>query len=90
MSDIMGGFVELDQHKLSRDQLVMLGMREALEKWINELMAQAAMTEHPGIQHVLRTVSDKMTADRDAISVSLTRSAFMNKAGTFTSLKGVN
>ena len=82
-----GAFVELDQHKLDRDELVMLGMKEAHDKWIDELLAQAAIVEHDGVRSVLREVADRMAKTRDGIAVALTRSAIRHKSGTLHNLK---
>lgn len=90
MDGVKGGFVELDTHKLDRDELVMLGMKEALDHWVNELNAQAMMAEHDGIRHVLATVTERMGSARDDIAVHLTKSAFRHKTGRFNELKGAN
>ena len=90
MEPVKGGFVELDTHKLDRDELVMLGMKEAMDHWCGELCAQAMMTEHPGVRHVISTIVDKMASARDDISVHLTKSAFRHKTGRFNELEGAN
>lgn len=88
MEPVKGGFVELDTHKLDRDELVMLGMKEAMDKWVQELSFQAMATEHPGVRAVLSEVVNRMASARDDISVHLTKSAFRHKTGRFNELKG--
>lgn len=82
-----GAFVELDQHKLSRDELVLLGMKDAHDKWIDELRSQAAVMEHPGARSLLNEIADRMAAVRDNIAVVLTKAAIKSKSGVLHNLK---
>lgn len=87
MTEIKGGFVELDNEKLSRDQLVLLGMKMAMDESVHECRAKAAGL-NPTAQLVMNMWADQMAQRRDNLSVVLTRSALSTKTGRFTSLKG--
>jgi hypothetical protein len=84
-----GAFVELDQTKLTRDQLVLLGMKEAHDKWIEELISQAGMVG-PGlapVSMVLREIAGRMTDYRDHLAVVLTKVAVKSGSGTLHNIK---
>lgn len=84
-----GAFVELDQHKLSRDQLVLLGMKEAHDKWVQELLDQAAMVG-PGlapVSSILRDVAERMAGYRDHLAVILTKAAIKSGSGSLHNIK---
>lgn len=80
-------FVELDVHKLSRDELVMLGMKEAMDRWCHELSEQAGMSDHPIVRQVVGDIQARMANVRDDITVALTRSAVRHKAGSLNNIK---
>ena len=84
-----GAFVELDQRKLSRDQLVLLGMKEAHDKWVQELLDQAGMVG-PGlapVSTILRDVAMRMAGYRDQLAVVLTKAAVKSGSGTLHNIK---
>lgn len=80
--DILGAFVELDINKLNKDELIMLGMKQALEKFVGGFRAQAVSLVHQGTAHVLREVADIMEVDLQQITVALTKSALRHKSAT--------
>lgn len=84
-----GAFVELEQHKLTRDQLVLLGMKEAHDKWIQELEDQAGMVgPHVApVSMILRDVAQKMAGYRDHLAVVLTKAAVKSGSGTLHNIK---
>ncbi len=85
-----GAFVEIDNNKLTRAELVMLGMKEGLDHFIAEFsyQADAQKTERPWVTHVLRECIGRMEAERDKIAVQLTKSAMAHKAASLNSLTG--
>jgi hypothetical protein len=87
-TDAQGAFVEVDINRLDKDLLIMLGMKQALEKYVNGFRAQAASLEHAGTAHVLREVADIMAADLDKITVEFSARAIRGKAATLHDLKG--
>lgn len=87
MTEISGGFVELDNEKLSRDELVLLGMKMAMDDCVTECQSQAAGL-NPAASLVLNAWADRMAKRRDDLAVILTRSAIQSKTGRFTALKG--
>lgn len=80
--DIRGAFVELDINRLDKDELIMLGMKQALEKYIYGFRAQASELQHEGTASVMREMCDIMEVDLQQITVELTRSALRHKSGT--------
>lgn len=88
MADVSGGFVELDNEKLTRDELVLLGMKMAMDDCITECTSQASGMQNPVAKSVMRAWSDRMAKRRDDLAVILTRSALQSKTGRFTALKG--
>ena len=83
-----GAFVELDQHKLTRDQLVLLGMKTAMDMWVEELRSHAVTTEVPVAKQVLNDVANRMATHRDELAVVLTRSAVASGSGVLNTIKG--
>lgn len=79
--DILGAFVELDINRLDKDELIMLGMKTALEKFVGGFRAQADELVHQGTANVLREVADIMNSDLEKITVELTKSALRHKSG---------
>lgn len=86
MSD-QGAFVEIENEKLSRDGLVLLGMKEFGDKWVNQLMGLAGQQKHPGVAKVMVEIAEEMSRERDEIAVALTKSALNNKAGKIHSIR---
>ena len=82
-----GGVTEIDVNRLSRDGLVLMGMREALAKWVGELRFQAGAATHPGVARVCGEIADKLAADMDRVAVELTKRAILDKAGSMTELR---
>lgn len=76
-----GAFVEIDEVKADRDTLHLLGMREALDRWITKLRHDATGQKHPGVKQVMEEIADYMEMDRDGISVALTKAALKDKSG---------
>lgn len=81
-------FVELDVEKLTRDQLVLMGMKMALDEWVDELAAQAEM-QGPNIMaaRVLSDLAKKVGQRRDTLAVVLTRDAVRHRTGRLENLK---
>lgn len=89
MTQNAGAFVELDNHKLTRDELVLLGMKEAHDKWITELRGQASRGDLPEyIKSVLHEVADRMAMSRDDLAVILTKAAMRSGSGKIEKLGG--
>ena len=80
-------FVELDDAKLTRDQLFKIGAKFALDKWIDELRHTSALQTHDGVKRVMVEIAAAMQADRDELTVELTRSAVKSGSGLMTSLR---
>jgi putative heme iron utilization protein len=77
----LGAFVEIDDAKADRDTLHLLGMREALDRWISKLDHLSSQQSNAIVGRVMREVSDNMRVDRDGVSVLLTKSALKDKSG---------
>lgn len=82
-----GGVTEIDVDRLSREGLVLMGMREALAKWVGELRFQAAAATHSGVAQVCREIADRLAEDMDRVAVDLTKRAILDKAGSMTELR---
>lgn len=82
-----GAFVELEQHKLTRDQLVLLGMKEAHDKWVDELRSQAVTSPYADVKAILGEVADRMAAYRDHLAVILTKAAVKSGSGALHNMK---
>lgn len=86
-----GAFVEVDINRLDKDLLIMLGMKQALEKFVGGFRAQA-MEMHKegkiGPAHQLFEVADIMDADLQQITVEFSKRAINAKAATLHELKG--
>lgn len=82
-----GAFVELDQHKLSRDELVLLGMKEAHDKWVNLLQEQIDMADNPIVASVLSEVQRRMASYCDTLAVILTKAAIKSGSGSLHNMK---
>lgn len=87
---VSGGFVELDNERLNRDELVLLGMKMAMDECVTECQSQAAGMGNPVASSILNAWADRMAERRDNLAVILTRSALRTKNGRFTALKGDN
>jgi hypothetical protein len=80
--DILGGIVDIDISKLEKSELIMLGQKTALEKYVNGFRAQASELQHDGVANVLREVADIMDVELQHITVLLTQAAIRTKAGS--------
>lgn len=84
----LGAFVTLDINRLDKDELIMLGMREALEKYIALINRRCAhWDERQPIQaHVIRSalmpIMQAMLEERDDVTEHLSRSALRHKSAT--------
>jgi hypothetical protein len=87
VSDGSGAFVEVDINKLDKDLLIMLGMKQALEKYVGGFRAQAASLAHEGTAAVLREVADIMDVDLQKITVEFSKRAINAKAATLHEIK---
>lgn len=84
-----GAFVELDQTKLTRDELVLLGMKEAMDMWISKLGEQADMVG-PGaapVSLILADIAGRMAGYRDHLAVILTKAAVKSGSGALHNIK---
>ncbi|MGD9724508.1 MAG: hypothetical protein AB7U76_24985 [Pirellulales bacterium] len=70
-----GAWVEIDQAKMTRDQLVLMGMKEFADKWIETLNDQIEGQTSFFAAEILRGVVAKVTEHRDTIAVVLTEAA---------------
>lgn len=84
-----GAFVELDQTKLTRDQLVLLGMKEAMDMWIAKLGEQADMVgpDSAPVSLILADIADRMAGYRDHLAVILTKAAVKSGSGSLHNIK---
>lgn len=87
-TDNFGAFVEIDEAKLGREGLFLLGAREAIDRWITKFRVMSSMQQHPGVGQVLADVAEKMAEDRDEIAVALTKTAIKERAGVIHDLPG--
>lgn len=84
--DTQGAFVELDINQLDKHELIMLGMKQALEKFVLGFRSQASSLVHEGTAKVLREVADIMEFDLQNITVELTKSALKNKSASMQNI----
>lgn len=82
-----GAFVDIDIPKLDREGMALLGMREALDRWIDKLMHLSTSQTHPGVAQVMVEIADEMKRDRDGVAVALTKNAMKTKAGQVHELR---
>lgn len=87
MSENFGAFVDIDIPKLDREGMALLGMREALDRWIDKLMQLSTSQSHPGVAQVMVEIAAEMTKDRDGIAVALTKNSLKTKAGQVHTLR---
>jgi hypothetical protein len=83
----MGAFVEIDHMRADPDVVHLIGMREAMDRWITKLRHEATGQQHPGVKKVMEEIADYMAADRDGISVALTRAAIKDKSGVMHQIR---
>lgn len=84
-----GAFVEIDRNKMSRDQVYMLGAKETLEWWIEELQTKARENApNIGVASVLMEVAARMKISHDACAVDLTRSCVKSGSATMHNAQG--
>jgi hypothetical protein len=76
-----GAFAEIDDSKLSRDGLVLRGMKMALDEIAHDLWTGARQQTNPLIGQALMTVAQKYAERADSVSVALVKSATRNGAG---------
>lgn len=87
--ETVGAFVELDNHRLTRDELVLLGMKEHADTWIAELRGQASRSDLPfHTAAVLIEVADRMAKSRDDLAVILTKASLRSGSGRIERIKG--
>lgn len=87
MSSSDAAFIEIDQHKMTRDQLVILGMREELNMWIDILKGQADAQENFGPRMLLLEVARHMTDRRDDVTAILTKNAVKTGSAKLHNIK---
>lgn len=85
-----GAFVEMDVTRLDREGLVLLGMKEGLDRWIDKLRHLSGSQHHPGVAQVMQEVANGMAEDRDGIAVALTKRAVTHKAAEIINLRREN
>lgn len=76
-----GAFVEIDDKKLSRDGLVLLGMKMALEAAKDDVVSGAMQQTNKVIGQALMQVADRFNDRLNLVHVQLTKSALASKAG---------
>lgn len=82
-----GAAVVIDHTKADRDTLHALGMREALERWVDKLRWLSARQSNPIVSRVMAEIADNMAVDRDGIAVILTKAALKDKSGTMETFR---
>ncbi|MDO9381841.1 MAG: hypothetical protein Q7T86_03165 [Hyphomicrobiaceae bacterium] len=82
-----GAFVDIDQTKLSRDGLVLLGMSMAMEQAMNDLTTGAVAQTNPVNAQLLMQVAERYNQRLSAIQVQLTKSATKSGAGVVNTFK---
>lgn len=83
----LGAFVTLDINRLEKDELIMLGMREMLSKYLGIVNAGIVRASSPGRHNPdlylsLMDLGRALKADSDTITEDLTRSAMRRKTAT--------
>ena len=81
----LGAFVTLDINRLEKDELIMLGMEQALAKYVGILrkgVQNAMMRNNPDLLQSLTELEHFMKADLDQIKLHLTKSAMRHKSAT--------
>ena len=91
----LGAFVTLDINRLEKDELISLGMREALSKYIVLLERRYMQWDEtkPAQAHVARLaiepIAMAMREDLEKITLELSKSALRHKAATLQEIPGV-
>ena len=91
----LGALVTLDINRLEKSELITLGMREVLAKYIVLLERRYLYWDHtkPAQRHVvgmaLEPLVRTMRDDLDKITLELSKSALRYKAGTLEEIPGV-
>lgn len=83
----MGAVVAIDHMKAGADVVHLIGMREALDRWITKLRHEATGQKHPGVKKVMEEIADYMAIDRDGVSVALTKAALKDKSGAMETIR---
>lgn len=81
-----GAIVEIDEFRLGRDGIFLLGAREAIDRHIQKLDFIIGHEPNAAVKAALLTYRELMAKDRDGIAVALTRKALTDGAGTLTEL----
>ena len=87
MSEGMGAFVDIDQTKLSRDGLVLLGMKMALDGCVQDLHQGSHAQTNEVMAQAFMAVTAKWAERRDSVAVALTKSASKSGAGVINSIR---
>jgi hypothetical protein len=82
-----GAFAEIDDSKLSRDGLVLRGMKMALDNIAQDLAVGAQSQTNPLIAQALMTVAQVYAQRADSVSVALVKSATRNGAGALQTFR---
>ena len=88
----LGAFVTIDINRLEKDELIMLGMREMLAKYlaiVNKGIAGALPTGNGPLVRALNELEMFLKADSDKITVELTRSALRHKSAVMQEIPKV-
>jgi hypothetical protein len=90
----LGAFVTLDINRLDKHELIALGMREALAKYLPIFMKRAEWDaskpmQRMVVQDALMPLIRAMQEDLDKITEDLSRSAIRRKVGTLQEIPGV-
>lgn len=84
----LGAFVTLDINRLDKDELVMLGMREALSKYLQIIAHrvnnwdQSKPAQKIVIEQAMMPVVMAMREELDAVTLRLSQSALRHKSAT--------
>ena len=88
----LGAFVTMDINRLEKDELIMLGMREMLSKYlaiVNRGITNALPAGNGPLFRALSELETFLKADSDAITEQLTRSALRHKSAVLQEIPKV-
>lgn len=82
-----GAFVEIDQHKLNRRGLYLLGVKEALDRVENDLVRGAQAQANPLIGQALMKVAELYRNRKAEVEVSLTKEGMRSGASAIHTMR---
>jgi hypothetical protein len=91
----LGAFVTLDINRLDKDELIMLGMREALDKYRRILMRRcdkwdpSKPAQRVVVTQALQPLIAMMGEELESVTLDLTQRAMRRRAGSLQEIPGV-